>query len=409
MRSILSALLFISGTAGAAWSQTPTLDQRVCDLEALHGISYPECEPEPPPPPPPPPPTEGGSLAEAVWASIPGSEMDSIYDPMIDDQWQMRLGKWPNAWRNIQTAWSGAVCAQDRLYVWGGGHGDSPHNGMQSVDPLTGVWQRHDLPSGFIWGLDAEAPVEAMPPVCQPPVFSAGGVANCSIQWDGKPTSRHTYYLLATDETYIYVVGGGQFAGSSTPGPQAWKYEIATAHWSTFADPPSAGGHAGLVDPGDGKLYYNRAGHVIYDKVTDSWKNPPGQNGACCNGGLSAMIYAPSSDEIFWLGNNWAVFIARAEFSTHPPTAIANQPAMISRRYLGATYYDPEDKILLWDGGATIVTLDPITKEWEELAPGGTPPGDAFSTGTFGRFSYCAGRVVLVNGVNEPLLYLSME
>src|SRR3972149_7511081 len=50
-------------------------------------------------------------LGEALWTSIPGSAMNSVFVPGADDVSRRAA----NSWRMIQDAWSGGVCAGNEL------------------------------------------------------------------------------------------------------------------------------------------------------------------------------------------------------------------------------------------------------------------------------------------------------
>lgn len=346
-------------------------------------------------------------LAQPEWRSIPGSTMDSVYIESIDDQWQLRLGKWPNAWRNIQTAWSGGVCSRDRLYIFGGGHNDSPHNGVLSVDPVSGEWRRESEPSGLIWNKDIPCPGG----VCAAPhgdCFVVNGSPQCGEMFDGKPMSAHSYYLLATDGDNIYIIGGGRFPGGNAGAePVAWRFNLDAREWTPMASPSlnvvKGHGHLQYVD---GKLYYNTAGGWrIHDLSTGTWSGPSG--GAAGIGGQTSHVYVPTTDQFIYVGNNVARRWSRSTWGTKAGLVpLTGAPAAILEGdYVGVTYYPPTDRVYYWDGGPTIHVLNPHTYAWSTLTPSGNP-GAAIGQGTFGRFSYCGGRLILVNGVTQPLFYL---
>lgn len=353
----------------------------------------------------------GQSLSNSSWKFIPGSEMDSVYIPEVDDQWQIRLGKWGNAWRNIQHSWNGAVCANDRLYVIGGGHNDSPHNGVLSVDPKTGIWERESEPSGLLWGYDipCENGVCNAPHGPCPITYKDNGtpMPACGEMYDGKPTSRHTYYYLAADTNYIYMTYGGLFpGGTGGPSPTAWKFDLSTKVWDVIPDPNQSQAHGHLQIVGNILYLFNSKGYgwTSLDLDTYTW-NPVSKPISPTVSGIVSHVYVPTTDSFYFFGNTESRYMTRSNYGKMS-IPIPNPPAgELIDRYIGATYYPPENLILYWNGGSDITTLDPVTLVWGSVSPIGNP-GDELKNGTMGRFSYCANQLILVNGVDKPMYYV---
>lgn len=355
----------------------------------------------------------GQSLSNSTWKFIPGSEMDSVYIPEVDDQWQIRLGKWPNAWRNIQHSWSGGVCANDRLYIFGGGHNDSPHNGVLSVDPSTGIWERESEPSGLLWVNDIPCPND----ICDAPhgpcpvSYNKNGAPSpkCGEMYDGKPTSRHTYYYLAADDSYIYTIYGGLFpGGNANSSPSMWRFNLITRLWEVLPDPNQAKAHGHLQVVGNKLYLFNKQGPGwnILDLESNIW-NPVPRPIVSSVSGIASHVYVPTTDNFYFFGNNESRYMPRSNFGK-VSTPIPNPPAEIADKYLGATYYPPEDLILYWNGGADITTLNPHNLNWGSITPSGNP-GIELKNGTMGRFSYCGDRLILVNGVDKPMYYVEVN
>ncbi len=335
------------------------------------------------------------SLSNSAWVSIPNSAMNTVFVPGVDDVFK----KAPNSWRMIQEAWSGGVCVGDEMFVWGGGHGDGAHNGLLAVNVKNGKWRRLTEPSP-LWT------EELCPEGVCPAKTGDCGLRECNTGPDGRPVARHTYYLLASDGRSIYSIGGGKWPGGGGAPPRAWKFDLAQGEWSPLKnDSPVTKPHGSVVYAQE-KLYHTTAdGFAILDIATGEWrvtgKGVPGVSG------LTGVVYVPTLDRLFALGNGKAWFTERSEWgrSARP---IPTPPAMLEGRYLGLTYYPPEDRILIWDGGRSITTLDPRTNNWGEITPAGDP-GPRLTNGTFSRFSYCGERVVLVDGAKRDLFYLAGE
>lgn len=360
------------------------LGELACAATCEFDTSSCEMEPEPEPDP-------GGTLASGTWRSIPGSAMRSIYDPAIDRA--PFVGN-EAAFDRIQSAWSGAVCVGSELVLWGGGHADGAHNGVFAVNVLDGKWRRVTMPAT---------------PVAAP----NRGATNP----DGTPVARHTYQLLASDGKFLYSAGGSIWS-VGTPGdpPREWKLDLSSGKWTSFAQSPRTNVSGSLIHV-DGKLYYATSdGFARYDIAANSWTN----GGASAMNHTTSVVYSSDADRFFGVGaTNRGWSRSREEFLTGADKrelpaftvpAFGAYPSYPIReiRYSGATYYPPEKKALFWQGGPQIVALDAMAETWEVITPAGDPGPIVTTRGVFGRFSYCGGRVVLVNGVDTDLWYLDV-
>lgn len=389
--------------SGGMWEAGECLCSTGKEFVAGEGCVVVEEPPPPPPPDEPPPPT--GALADAVWRSIPGSEMRSIYDPAID---QIENSGSADDFSRIQSAWSGATCVGNELVLMGGGHGDGANNGIFAVDVLSGQWRRVTMPSP-IW-TEATCPAgEDGVHVCEPPVGEPCRLGRCGVGPDGRPVARHTYYQLATDGADLYILGGSIFGrGNAGEPPHFFRLDMAEGEWYVMPQPPRAPNrpHGSLL-VADDALYQFSASFQgqRYDFEAATWEgggtNPMGTTAG------TGVVHAPSTDRVYALGSGvaWSASVA-----TWPPTDHADIEAagLAQASGPGLTYYPPEDRLLLWQGGRTVETVDPHTHEWGAVTPSGEDPGAALPAGTYGRFAYCGGRVVLVNGVDAPLYYLDL-
>lgn len=331
------------------------------------------------------------SLANTAWLSKPGSAMTSVFVPGVDDIWQQAQ----RSFANIQNAWGGGVCAGNQVYVWGGGHTDGAHNGLFAVDVRTGKWRRVTEPSP-IW-TERACPLGVCKAVTGPCEFG-----RCNTGPDGRPVARHSYYLLASEGNALYSVGGAVWeSGTGGVAPTTWTFDLSQSRWSALAESPVTSAH-GSVAAAKGKLYHMTGrGFAVMDIATQKWTRPSNQPGI---GGQTGLVYVPSVDRFYALGNGVAWYVDRAKWG-EPGVNIGRVPSIITSKHLGITYYPPEDLILLWNGGGTITALDPKTNAWKTITPAGSP-GTLKTIGTFGRLSYCGGQVVLLNGVNQDLYYL---
>lgn len=360
-----------------------------------------------PPPPPPPPPT--GTLANGSWVSVPGSEMRSIYQPALDQQ-----PGWPSAsFDGVQDSWSSATCVGDELVAWGGGHTDSANNGVFAVNVTNGRWRRITNPSSVWQQTNAGAPNYCPDPdgdgvhTCVPPFGPSCDYGSCNVMPDGTPSSRHTYDLISNDGNFLYDLSGAIWSGGNQGvGPRSWKLSLSTGAWTAITD--RTGGTMGTGGTAylNGKIYhaFTSFNASTYDVASDTWVNGSLQKPI---GVHSQLLYVPTVNRLYALGGGAAWSIPVASWPSGPSTDLGPTGLAAQANGVGLTYYPPEDLILLWDGGRTIQTLDPHTGAWGSVTPGGVDPGAATSTGTWGRFSYCANKLVLVTGVDKPLYFVN--
>lgn len=319
------------------------------------------------------------------WVSIPGSEMRTLYVKEIDEPWKGAS----RSFQNIQAAESGGVCVGNELVVWGGGHGDGANNGVFAVNVFSGEWRRVTFPS-----------VE---------VSRTNGL---QTNPDGTPVSRHTYELLVSHGDTIYISGGGLWPGGGGGNPpSSWKLALdhATPEWVNFANSPAAAAHGNMQRVG--KKFYLAGGNgaSIYDLETDTWTP---RKVAQINAN-SVMEYSPEGDKFYVIGGGWLYKRLRSNFGTNVKTDLPDFPIPpgweqfplglkfvhnVGAARKGTTIY-------LWDGGPSLVAIDTVTDGMTVVTPSGNP-GPSLNNGTYGRFSYCGGRLVLVNGVDQPLFYL---
>lgn len=362
----------------------------------------------------PPPPGDPGSLQSGTWISIPESAQSTIFNDTppnppfsppvggwpsrIDDQWDAQDS--PNAFNTIQGSWSGGVCHNNEIYIWGGGHDDGAHNGVFAVNPNTGVWRRVTIPAN--------------------PVFLNTSVDQTQFNPDGSPVARHTYNLLASNGSFIYASGGSLWKSGKGGGtsPNSWKltldangYGVGGAPmygWSNIANSPAADTTGNLIYvPASEQLYHFTGSFnlAVYNIATNIWG--PRQNGPS-NGVGTMIVYAPDVDRFYGVGDNRRWWVQRSALPTSTVNPLAAHPLSLIR-YPGGVYYPPENRVIFWDGGPTLSTIRTSDNQWEEITPsGGGDPGAAVDNGTFGRISYCGSppRLTLINGVGNDVWYV---
>jgi len=335
-------------------------------------------------------------LQPGEWYEVPNSK---LYDVR------------PDGWSaNVVVPWSGGAydTKRDRLVIWGGGHLDYAGNEVYVFDVNTLAWERLTDPSTDL-----------------------GGDEGSGLYPDGLPRARHTYdYVEYAPNIDKFLVFGGnaQYPTASVASGKVLAFDFDTLTWdSTLAEVPLGYGTAGTAsyNPADGKVWYNPligtdSQLQRYDPVADSWDVyaegdavlysvsaiDPTRNIMVTIGG-----YNGTKQMFKWdLSNPGAPPVDLLDVTTGPINLVDDvAPGFV---------YDPvSDKFVAWGGAvdswgpsADVFTLDPDTWAWTKSTPAATntviptkPAGDAYITGTYGRFQYMPSfnAFILVNSRDE--------
>lgn len=290
--------------------------------------------------------------------------------------------------RNVIGAWSSGAydTKRDRLIVWGGGHGDYSGNEIYAFSMKSFTWKRLNEPSAFPPG-EEQNPFDR---VRHP---------------DGAPISRHTYdYLEYVPAVDRFFVGGGaglwwsgQFEDSTT-----YLFDFDTLQWSQHGDCPSYGIATSAVGP-DGRVwmhgaYGSEAVLAAFDATTSTWTRYAELNewlGYVRNAEIDPVenkyvVIGDGQVRIWDLDSPNAQHVIATTTGTGPTGAAGDYPGVA---------YDPATKrLVVWNGGATVYSLDVATLHWTAHATTGvntTPPSAALN-GTNGRWRYVPSLKVFV-------------
>jgi len=158
----------------------------------------------------------------------------------------------------VIAAWSGgAKGAGYRLFVHGGGHGDSSNNGLYIFD-----YRGTTEPAGWATPLEISDASDI--------------VADSCIYSDDRPTASHTYdgqfYARGVNAVYRFAGTVWQEANFADC---AWKYDLGTGEWSQLTDfPGGSGGAVSFYDEASGKAFVVNATELdgyFFDTTTDTW------------------------------------------------------------------------------------------------------------------------------------------
>ncbi|HEC19904.1 MAG TPA: hypothetical protein ENI97_11250, partial [Gammaproteobacteria bacterium] len=290
--------------------------------------------------------------------------------------------------RGVIDAWSGAAydTKRDRLIVWGGGHGDYWGNEVYVFDINTLAWDRLNDPywpaKEFGWGVGE------------------------SIHADGSPASRHTYdgleYLPNQDR--FWIMGGSRWRDGN--GDQVTAlFNFNSLSWERKADAPITAniGVATAYDPVSQQILLHAAGVLAkYDPASGSWSRLR-QDGAI-NGMVGEVDPVNRKFVVVGKGNAYLYDISDLGNVTRSSLNAVGDKTM-EGTVPGLAYDPATGKIVAWDGGADVFTLDLSVSPpvWSRITPASgnsVTPTAATKWGTYGRWRYVPSKGVFV-GVNS--------
>jgi len=327
------------------------------------------------------------ALRAGQWYEIPNSHLiDVAPNPLPDGSISGVIGAWS----------SGAYdTKRDRLIVWGGGHGDYSGNEIYAFSLKTFTWTRVTDPSPF-WPGDPNNSAERT----QHP--------------DGSPITRHTYdyldYIPPPVDRFFCGGGavlwrGGQFGDETT-----YLFDFDAKKWSAGSDDPSRGTGSTCAVAPDGTVWQHGAREPYnylsaYDPVHDVWTKhavyKDGWFGYARGAGIEPrkMKYV-----VVGAGDTWVWDLLRPDESGVRLSTRGDTGAEDSN-YPGIDFDQVTGRMVCWNGGAGVYSLDLDTATWTRhntQGVGTTPPG-ASGSGTNGRWRYAPNLnlFVCVNGVRE--------
>jgi len=320
------------------------------------------------------------TLQPGQWYEAPSTLMKSV-DPCPSNNCS-----YSGSQKNVINAWNSAAfdTLRNRLIVWGGGHVDYGGNEIYAFNIDTLSWSRLTNPSTNI-----ADDVDPYP--------------------DGRPNPRHTYgtevYIPTVDR--FWVAGASLWETGSCNG-NVWMYNF-------NASPPESGwedqgsGHAdcgGLAayDPGKDRV-------LLLAKVngtTRLYEFDPKKSSSR----FSTLNSSPADRRAYQMGVvdpirrklvvvgagvTWAFNIDQ---SGAPQTTLNTSGATeIESADAPGLAYDPtSDRIVAWNGGQTVYTLDMDNLVWEKRTATNSvnPGGITASGGTWGRFAYVPSKNVFI-------------
>ncbi len=321
------------------------------------------------------------------WHELPGTALRAFCPPN-------GFGKsgydFYDSCRNVTAAWNSAVMdtRRNRLVVWGGGHSDYLGNELYAVD---------------LGSLKASRLTDPGVPV------SENGCPE-SIVNDTQPNSRHTYdgiaYLEDVDRMWVF---SGSLAPCGYFAKGTWTFDFATLTWERRAPKgtmPTAGpGIVSAYDPRTGLVFLDDGdSFYAYDFKRDRYERLSQSSGI---GYHSTAVIDPVRRKFVIVGTGRVhVYDINQPRSFFGPSrrilATKGGEPLVKSIYPGLAYDPVTERIVGWNGGDTVYSLDLETAIWTPIThPGG--PGPALPNGTFKRWSYSAvsRAFVLVNAMTS--------
>lgn len=315
------------------------------------------------------------------WHELPGTTLQTVCPP---NNFNGSGYDFYDSCRNVTRAWNSAVMdtRRNRLIVWGGGHGDYLGNEVYALDlkPLK-VSRLTDPGLPLPRGTDC-------------PEALVNGT---------QPNSRHTYDAIAYIEhaDRMWAVSGalapcGAFAKGT------WTLDLGTLAWeprTPKGDNPIAGsGIVSAYDPVSGKVYLDDGEYFYsYDFKGDRYERLSGSNGI---GYHSTAVIDPVRRKFVIVGGGrvHVYDIAKTGGFLGPSRRILSTKGgdpIVGSVYPGLAFEPVTGRIVAWNGGDTVYSLELETGVWTPTPyPGG--PGPAIRRGTYKRWSYSASSGVFV-------------
>ena len=302
-------------------------------------------------------------------------------------------------------AWSSGVfdTRRNRQIVWGGGHTDYYGNEIYAFDLDDMTMQRITNPG---------IPL-ANPAICEEAIVNGT-----------QPNSRHTYdglvYIPHLDRMFAY---GGSLAStysscsSSNPpvSRTTWMFDFATKNWqkmnATGNIPWKREGMVTAYDSNTGNVFLHDGLYLYtYSYTTNSYKQL-NNNTTGISYHMSAVIDPKRKHfYIFGGGQQWVYDIGAGSDYVLQNAATSQGQAIVNSPYPGLAYDPVGDRIIAWNGGDTVYSLNPGTRVWTAITYA-NGPGTASSTGTYKRWSYSpiSDVFVLINGWRQDAYILRLR
>lgn len=321
------------------------------------------------------------NLAPGTWYEIPNTHLAAVApDPVPAGSVDAVIGSWCGGAYDTK---------RDRLYAWGGGHGNYAGNEVYGFDLIDLRWLR----------------------LTDPSPIPASGVLND----DGTPMTRHTYDYLAYLPTVdaMAVVGGAAFwelRNYNAPADDVdtlWLFHPSNNTWTTAGTSQASGVHTTATVDADGVLWAVEGNTSYaylwsYDPTTEEWTSHTHLQ--LFNGVTSeidpvrgVLVYVGSGTaRRFWLDDRSLLDPADPWKEQSEAVSLTGAGPVGSVQAPGLAYHPTSGKLVAWGGGRTVYSLDTEDWTWSSHPGAGPDPGSPTPNGTFSRWAWSARQNVFV-------------
>ena len=321
------------------------------------------------------------------WYAIPNTRLRSVCPP---NNFGGSSYQFASLCNGVTEAWNSGVMdtTRNRLIIWGGGHNDYSGNELYALNLNSLTLTRLTDP-----GL----------PVADPLVCPA------SLVNGTQPNARHTYdgiaYIANVDRMFVY--GGAISCGGGMSSDLTWTYNFATSQWEnrnpTGTKPRQDLGLVSAYDPNTGKVFvHDTLDLYAYTFSSNSWQKLTSNNTGI-DYHLAGTI-DPVRKKFVMVGGGqaWVYDISGSTFVRQALTA-GGGSAIVNSGYPGLAYDPNTDRIVAWNGGNTVYSLNLDANTWTAISNFSGGPGAARAAGTYDRWSYspASGVFVVVNSVDQ--------
>lgn len=327
--------------------------------------------------------------ATAGWYAIPQTQLRTVCPP---DNFAGTTYSFNTLCPGVVAAWNSGVMdtTRNRLIVWGGGHNDYAGNELYAVNLDDLTIQRLNNPT---------TPTNARG-ICAVTTLANGTPG-------GTPNSRHTYdglaYIAHADKMFAF--GGSPACAAGGFSNDTWVYDFATSAWQKKAPtgpiPHTTPGAVTAYDDASGMVFvHDDASLYSYDLAMDRYTKLASDK---IDYHMSAVI-DPVRKKLVLIGGGeaWAYDIGPGSAYFRQVLSTTGGDIIVNGYYPGLAYDPSMDRIVAWNGGDTVYSLNVATGAWTATTyPGG--PGKAQPNGTYKRWSYspASGVFVLVNSMTQ--------
>jgi len=338
------------------------------------------------------------NLQPGHWLRVPNSQaMQVTPNPLAPGS---------TAPRAVMDSWGGGAfdTYHNRLLVWGGGHANYAGNEVYAFNvdaAFDDTKQNWTLPF-------PGTPVSDIPTANEA----------YEVYPDNNPSSRHTYHGLAYIPPPIdalWAQGGSRWYKGFGTGA-LWLFNDTKGWVQKNNAPDSRLGLESVYDPVSGKVIQRGNTSINeYDPVTEQWRTLYNSKDSWWSDSMSAAI-APGRRLIVYMGlyegsTEFGVFNLETHEFTIPSRS--GDTGIESAHAPGLAYDPVMDKVVAWNGGGDVYTLDLDSWRWTRHAPaaGSEVPGTPAKHGTFGRFRYVPSKkaFILVNGMDRDVFFYRLS